>query len=81
MSNTENRLRQVFSNILAVPESEITDGSSPETVQSWDSLQHMVLISAISEEFSLLIEPEDAMEMLSFALARKTVESLLRARQ
>ena len=77
MSNTEIRLRRVFADVFGVPEADIFPESSPDTMEAWDSLQHVLLSSAISEEFGIVIEPEYAMEMLNFGLALKVVDQLV----
>ncbi len=81
MTSVENRLKQIFSDVFAVSMGEIRGDSSPETIEAWDSLQHLVLVSAIAEEFSTLIEPEDGMEMLTFARTLEIVCSLVEGRQ
>jgi len=70
----ESRLKQVFSDVLEIPEDKINNDISPRTIESWDSLQHVVLISAISEEFSITIDPRISMEMISF---EKTLDKII----
>ena len=38
---------------------EVTADSSPETVESWDSVQHLNLILAIEEEYGFQFSPEE----------------------
>ena len=77
LNSIEKRLKQVFSDVFGIPVDEIQNDSSPETLEAWDSLQHLVLVSAIEEEFSIRIEPDDGMEMLTFERTREIVHSLL----
>jgi acyl carrier protein len=80
-SDIESRLRRIFADVFALSVSEIQYDSSPETIEAWDSLQHLVLVSAIAEEFSLRIEPEDGMEMLTFGRTLEILRSLLGRRR
>lgn len=73
----ENRLKQVFSDILGISIGEIHNDLSPLTNEVWDSLQHVTLMSAIGEEFLISIEPEVAIEMFSFEKALAGVRSLV----
>ncbi len=55
-----------MSGIFAIDESDINKNSSLETVENWDSLQHVNLIMALEEDFGLQIDVDDALEMVSF---------------
>ncbi len=47
------RIYTVVSKVLKVPLSSIDETSSPDTVETWDSLQHLQLILALEEEFGV----------------------------
>ncbi len=47
------RVRGIAARIFKVPVNSISDDSSPETVESWDSLGHLQLILALEEEFGV----------------------------
>ena len=56
MGNTvENRVKNVMSAVLEIPEDQIKNDSSPDKIESWDSLKHMNLVIAIEEEFEIEI--------------------------
>jgi acyl carrier protein len=50
------RVQQIASDILQV---EVTPDSSPETIDTWDSVQHLNLMLAIEEEFGFQFLPEE----------------------
>jgi acyl carrier protein len=62
----EQKVREIMSGIFAIDESDINKNSSLETVENWDSLQHVNLIMALEEDFGLQIDVDDALEMVSF---------------
>ncbi len=68
--STEDRLYRIVSEVFGVPIEEINDDSSPDTIESWDSLSHLNLVLASEEEFGVSLSPEDVMEMLSVQLIR-----------
>ena len=48
--------------------------SSPETIENWDSMQHLNLVLAIEEKFGLQLEPEDIEQMKSIGAVAAMVE-------
>ena len=58
-----DRVLTVAASVLKVPAAALSDASSPDTIDSWDSLQHMQVILALEEEFSIQF-PADAIDRL-----------------
>ncbi len=55
-----------MSGLFAIDESDIDENSSLETVENWDSLQHVNLIMALEEEFGVQVDVDDALAMVSY---------------
>ncbi|MFC1874297.1 acyl carrier protein [Chloroflexota bacterium] len=70
IQSTEDRLYRIISEVFGVPAAEINNESSPDTIETWDSLSHLNLVLALEEEFGVSLSPEDVMEMLSVQLIR-----------
>jgi acyl carrier protein len=51
--------------VLGVDPAELTDQVSPDSLEQWDSLNHMNIVLALEEEFGLRFSDEEIMEMLS----------------
>ena len=51
-----SRVREIASDVLRA---EVTSESSPHTVESWDSEQHLNLVLAIEEEYGVQFLPEE----------------------
>jgi len=64
----EKRISKVMSAVFEIPVIEINRESSPDTIESWDSLKHMKLILALEEEFEVEFTENEVVEMLSFQL-------------
>ena len=62
-STTFEQLRGIASDIFGVPATEITESSSPETIESWDSVQHLNLVLAMEEQFAVQFDPEEMDQM------------------
>jgi acyl carrier protein len=71
-----DRLAAVLGAVLNVSPSEISDASSPETIASWDSLNHLNLVMAIEQEFAVSLSADDVMEMGSVAKMRDILRRL-----
>jgi acyl carrier protein len=70
----------VVSQVLGIPADSITDRTSPETVDTWDSLRHMDLVLALEEAFGIRLSDERILELLDVGAIVRTVEELSRAR-
>ncbi len=57
--NIFDELRTLAADIFEVEPDELTEDSSPETVGSWDSVQHLSLILAIEEQYGIQLDPEE----------------------
>jgi acyl carrier protein len=73
---TFDQVRNVASDIFGIPVDKITAESSPETIENWDSMQHLNLVLAIEEKFGVQLEPEDIEQMKSIGAVATLVEKL-----
>ena len=58
-----NKLYSIISKVMDVPESEINDQTSSETVEAWDSLNLYMLIDDIEAEFNVKFILEEILEI------------------
>ena len=47
------KLYNIISKVFSVPISEINDESSPETIESWDSFNWLILIDELESNFNI----------------------------
>ena len=62
----EQRLKQIISSLLQIPENEIINESSMENVENWDSLKHIELLTYIEEKFDIKLETEEMIQMTNY---------------
>jgi acyl carrier protein len=62
--------------VLGVAVGDLTDESSVDSVESWDSLNHLNVVMAIEEAFGVQLSADDVIEMRSIA----TIREILRAK-
>ena len=66
----EDKIKEVISNIFGTPLNEINGQSSPDTIENWDSINHMKLITALEEEFDVEFTDEEILEMQNVKLIK-----------
>lgn len=77
--NVSEQIRTMASDIFGVPADKITPASTPETIETWDSIQHLNLVLALEEKFGLQLSPEEIEQMKSIGDVIKLVEGKLQA--
>jgi acyl carrier protein len=66
-----------MASVFEVSVDDINDDSSPDTIENWDSLRHMNLITVLEEEFDIRFNDEQITEMMNFNLIIYTVNEVL----
>ena len=72
------KLKEVLSAVFEVSVESITDDSSSDTIENWDSLRHLNLIIALEEEFKVVIPDEEVGNMVNFKLIDLVLNDLLK---
>ena len=57
--HVEARVRRMVADVLDVPPAHVTRDTSPETVENWDSVQHLNLVLSLEQEFGVAVPPEN----------------------
>ena len=57
------QVRKILSDVFMVDLAEVTVDSSPETIESWDSINHLNLVLSLEQEFGLSIDPNRIPEL------------------
>lgn len=65
------RLRDAFRTALDLPADAPVDDLHYQDNEKWDSLAHMSLIATLEDEFSVMIDTDDVINMSSFGEAVK----------
>ncbi len=62
------RILDIVGSVLGVAVDSLDDDSSPENIESWDSLKQMSLVLALEQEFTIRFTDEEILELLSVRL-------------
>ena len=68
MENVKDRIKNVMSVIFDVPVELITETSSVDDIENWDSLRHLNLILGLEEEFDITVPDEEVGNLINFKL-------------
>lgn len=68
-------LKKIFASVLNIQESSITDSTSPENTESWDSLNAIILLTEIEKAFKIKFGFDEAMAIKNFGEAVTLVQS------
>lgn len=74
-----DQIRTMASDLFGVPAERISAASSPQTLENWDSIQHLNLVLALEEKFGLQLSPEEIEQMKNIGETAKLIESKLQA--
>lgn len=72
MSNME-AYKKVFMDVFGVEESALGDGFTSDSEVKWDSVTQMTLITALEDQFDIMIEIDDIYELTSYAKGMEIV--------
>jgi len=53
----------IFSNVFSIPLQDIHDFTKLHDIPTWDSMTHMVLITALEEEFQIQLSGDEIADM------------------
>ncbi|HIG25043.1 MAG TPA: acyl carrier protein [Acidimicrobiia bacterium] len=68
-----DRLIEVFAQVLNVESSALSDDTSPDNTELWDSLAAMDLVTSIEDTFDIPLTTREIMRMRSIGAAREVL--------
>ena len=74
----EDRIKKVMSVVLGIDVELINEESSADTVENWDSFNHMNLILALEDEFEVRFDDINIEDFLSYSLICCVVNGKIR---
>ncbi len=69
------KLYHVIARILNVQVTEINDESSPETIETWDSFNSLMLADELESEFNITFELEEIVDSPNVAAIKKHLKN------
>jgi acyl carrier protein len=75
------QVQAIASDLFGLPAAQIAPQSSMESIEAWDSTQHLNFVLALEEKFNIQLSPEEMEQMQDIGNATKLVEKKLRNSQ
>ena len=69
-----DKVRQIVADVFNVPAESVTVDSSPESIESWESLTHLNLVLSLEQAFDVSFAPEEIAELTSVAAIVERVQ-------
>ena len=73
----EDRIRAQFVECFGISADIVLDELEYGSIPQWDSIAHMSLIAGLEDEFDIMIETDDVIDMSSFKKANEIVNKYL----
>jgi len=70
----QNKIIEIVALVFEISADELNQDSNLNSVQAWDSMNHMKLVLALEEEFNCKISDDDAIDLLSIKLIKQYFE-------
>ncbi len=64
MTNNE-KLKKIFADALGIDKKNVTDNLQYNSISEWDSVAHMTLIAELEENFDIMLDTDDIIDMSS----------------
>ena len=69
------KLYDIISKVFSVPISEINDESSPETIESWDSFNGLILVDELENNFNVKFSISEIIDVKSVKDIKKHLKN------
>lgn len=67
----DERLLEIFRDVLGPEVTALADADSPDTLEGWDSANHVNLIMALEAEFGVEFQAEEIAELTTVGAIRE----------
>ena len=73
----EARLKSIVATVMGIPESMISTDLSPDLLEKWNSLRHMNLVTAVEEEFNIVFEYDEIVQVMEYRILEEIIRRKL----
>lgn len=73
------KINKILADILDLDDDRISEDLTPETAENWDSMNHLRLVTAIEQEFSISLSMNDIQSIQNVSKLRELVHQHIEA--
>lgn len=74
MTNLE-KYNQIFTEVFGVDSAVLNNDFNKETVDQWDSVHQLNIVSLAEETFDIMLDPEDIMGLTSYKAGKEILKN------
>ncbi|MBY8998287.1 MAG: acyl carrier protein [Candidatus Thorarchaeota archaeon] len=75
MTDFEEKLLEILSKVLLLDKDKITDDLRRKDFEPWDSMNHLIIVTEIENEFEIFFEDEEVVELWTVGDIKKVLGS------
>ncbi len=75
MADFEEKLLEILSKVFLLDTDKITDDLRRKDFEPWDSMNHLIIVSEIENEFEIFFEDEEVVELWTVGDIKKVLGS------
>jgi acyl carrier protein len=75
MTDFEDKLMEILSKALLLDKEKITDDLRRKDFEPWDSMNHLIIVTEIENEFEIFFEDEEVVELWTVGDIKKVLGS------
>lgn len=75
----KDKIKSIMSAVFDIDKDTIGDDASTTNLENWDSINHMNLVLAIEEEFNIVFDDEEIVQIISLKSIESTLSKKLNA--
>jgi acyl carrier protein len=64
----EEQVKEIMASVFEVASNQITEDTTPQSLENWDSLRHINLVVALEDAFAVEFDEEEIADMISYKL-------------
>ena len=72
--STLDRVRSIVASVMDVEPEDVSAASCPETIENWDSMQHLNLVLDLEQSFRIKFRPAEIEKMKNVGVISALVE-------
>ncbi|GGJ01299.1 acyl carrier protein [Paenibacillus hunanensis] len=71
--NNEQKLKAAFIEALGLNESTNVEALTYNSIPEWDSIAHMALVAQLDDQFDIMLDTDDIIDISSFEKAKEVL--------
>jgi acyl carrier protein len=76
MSSIDEKLKDILTKVLLIDKNAVSDDMSRKSLEEWDSMAHLMLVSEIESAFEVAMSDDDIMEVQTVADIKNILKKL-----